>query len=360
MYIIYSASIFLLNFKLFISDNMLAFTTVEFLMFCILFIILFLLLHVISIILHEIGHLLFGIKAELNFISFNILGFTIKNDNNKLKIKKVTNHRDVGGFCQMAADKNKSYDKKKICLYYMGGIIFNLIFIVIFVFLLLNASNEYLKLLYLNNIVINVYFVLTNSIPFINMNSQSDMSHLVNYLNDEYYILLYSNINSSEKILDLDESMLRKPKKIKDSSDIFNVIFYIEYKIVKKQYDIAFEYANYILKNYYPILSKDIVNGLKIQIIDCVFNGNYDLKLISDYWNNDLSKYLNKMSYIVPQYLGINYMYSLLIEKDKRKAEKYLNRFQILKEKLKDKNAILETKKIICDTNNYQNNGCKF
>ena len=50
--------------------------------------LLYAIVHYTSIILHEVGHLIFGLKSKLKFLSFNIRGFSIVKKNKKLVIEK--------------------------------------------------------------------------------------------------------------------------------------------------------------------------------------------------------------------------------------------------------------------------------
>lgn len=111
-----------------------------------------------------------------------------------------------------------------------------------------------------------------------------------------------------------------------------------------------------MLENTKDILSKPDINLLKISLIYYAFKGNYDMKIISEYWNNDIKKYLELMENNQPQFLGINYMYSSLIEKDEKISKKYLKKFQQIKKKHPDKEAIEETEQMIAEVNYRINN----
>ena len=115
----------------------------------ILFGLLFYIIYFISIILHEVGHLIFGLNAKLTFISFNILSFTFCIENNRLKIKKEAKIPGVLGYCNMTTEKTKKYNKNSIKLYYMGGIIFNIILVLISIVLIIFTNNIYLILIYI-------------------------------------------------------------------------------------------------------------------------------------------------------------------------------------------------------------------
>ena len=73
----------------------------EFMDFCIRILMVMVgiyLVNFISIIWHEFGHFVFGIKAKLKFVSFSIYNFIIKKEDNKLKISKTPTISGVEGY----------------------------------------------------------------------------------------------------------------------------------------------------------------------------------------------------------------------------------------------------------------------
>lgn len=318
----------------------------------------------ISIIWHELGHLIFGIRARLKFDSFSIYKFKITKKNNKLMIKKSPTIPGIGGYCQMIFDENKEYDKKMITLYFWGGIIFNFIFVIIFSILLAFSDNTYLNIIEMSFISTNLYLALYNLVPVINISGvSSDMLKVINLLNDQEYIKVLSRVFTIQNLLssgcelkDIDENLFYMPTDFGNYSNIIMAQYYIDYIAEKKQYKEAIEYIKIVLESTKDILSKPNINLLKISLIYYAFKGNYDMKIISEYWNNDIKKYLELMKNNQPQFLGINYMYSSLIEKDKKIAKKYLKKFQQIKKKHPDKKTIEETEQIIAEVDCRINN----
>lgn len=318
----------------------------------------------ISIIWHEFGHLIFGIRAKLKFNSFSILKFEITKKNNKLTIKNSPTIHGIGGYCQMIFDENKEYDKKMITFYFLGGIIFNFIFVIIFSILLAFSNNTYLNIIAMSFIGTNLYLALYNLIPAINISGvSSDMLQVINLLNDQEYIKVLSRASTIQNLLssgcelkDIDENLFYMPTDFLNYSNVIMAQYYIDYIAEKKQYKEAIEYIKIVIENTKDILSKPNINFLKISLIYYAFKGNYDMKIISAYWDNDIKKYLELMENNQPQFLGINYMYSLLIEKDEKESQKYLSKFQQIKKKHPDKKAIEETEQMISEVNNRVNN----
>lgn len=98
-------------------------------------IILFLITGVISFILqvivHEAGHLVFGLLSGYKFISFRIFDFKIiKDQNGELKIR-FERLAGTGGQCLMRAPEYVE-GEFRYKLYLLGGVTFNLVFSIVF------------------------------------------------------------------------------------------------------------------------------------------------------------------------------------------------------------------------------------
>ena len=313
----------------------------------------------ISIIWHELGHLMFGIKAKLKFVSFSVINLIIKKEDNKLKISKSPTISGVGGYCNMTFEEDKEYSQKSIATYFLGGITFNLIFVIIFSIILVLNINTYLNIIALLFIGTNAYLALYNSVPAIQMSGlNTDMLHVINCCKDSDYVLELSKIDKIQNLVsngcelkDIDEKLFYMPKNFSTSSKVTMAQLYIDYIADKGQYEEAIEYIKTILKKYDDKLAKANINLFKINLIYYAFKGNCDTKIISEYWNKDIRNYLDSMGGFEPQFLGINYMYSSLIEKDKKKAQSYLKKFEQIKKNHHNKNSVKETEKVILSVN---------
>ena len=98
-------------------------------------IILFLITGVISfilqVIIHEAGHLVFGLLSRYRFISFRVFDFKIiKDQNGELKIR-FERLAGTGGQCLMRAPEYVE-GKFRYKLYLLGGVTFNLVFSIVF------------------------------------------------------------------------------------------------------------------------------------------------------------------------------------------------------------------------------------
>ena len=117
-----------------------------------------------SIILHEGGHLVFGLLTGYRFSSFRIGSLMLVKANGRLKLKR---HSLAGtaGQCLLIPPEIKD-GKMPHVLYNLGGVIFNLIFTVLFVLLALFTTDKiYLCALFAVLAVINFALFISNAIP---------------------------------------------------------------------------------------------------------------------------------------------------------------------------------------------------
>ena len=85
---------------------------------------------ILQVIVHEAGHLVFGLLSGYKFISFRVFDFKIiKDENEKLKIR-FERLAGTGGQCLMRAPEYVE-GKFKYKLYLLGGVIFNIVFSIV-------------------------------------------------------------------------------------------------------------------------------------------------------------------------------------------------------------------------------------
>lgn len=80
---------------------------------------------ILQIIIHEAGHLVFGLLTGYRFISFRVSSFMWMKDNDRIRFKRMS-IAGTGGQCLMAPPDLKD-GKMPVQLYNYGGAIMNLI-----------------------------------------------------------------------------------------------------------------------------------------------------------------------------------------------------------------------------------------
>ena len=113
---------------------------------------------VLHIIIHEAGHLVFGLLTGYKFVSFRVFNVLIdKEENDKIRLRTVQGVDGTGGQCLMSPPKikNGTFPFK---LYLAGGVTFNIVFSGL---VWLIAPSFYTLLFAL----IGIILALTNAIP---------------------------------------------------------------------------------------------------------------------------------------------------------------------------------------------------
>ncbi len=329
----------------------------------IIFLIFYAIVNYLSIILHELGHLIFGLKSKLQFIAFNIRGFSLVKKDNKIKIEKKPLIKNIGGYCNMRFLDSVKYTKKDFILYFMGGIIVNIMLAIIFSILLLISNNEYLDFLSLLFIINNVYLASYNSIPYCNLvGINTDMRHIINYLHDRDYIkkigIVEKIINYRENnnsIKNIDQNLLYMPKEFVSDYDLTIAEIYIAYLSEMNEYEKMNDSIQYVLNSVGDTITEAHKNSLKVQEIDYMVHTKIDKDKLKELWDRSFDNYINQMSILSIVGLAIKYLDYKIINVDDNKANDILKQIEKRKEKESNKQDIKEAEQFINDVDNLFN-----
>lgn len=115
-------------------------------------------------ILHEAGHLVFGLLSGYKFVSFRIGNIMLIKINNKIKLKKFS-LLGTAGQCLMEPPKLIN-NKMPVILYNYGGVIMNILTSVIAI-IISSIINDTLLLKYSLQLfsIVGIYYALLNGIP---------------------------------------------------------------------------------------------------------------------------------------------------------------------------------------------------
>ena len=94
---------------------------------------------------HEMGHLIFGLLSKMAFYSMRILFFIVYREGKKIKLRVAKNSAEYSGSCEMVP---KSSEKlySKFMFMVIGGSFFTLIYLVFLIYIVVNASASGLNL----------------------------------------------------------------------------------------------------------------------------------------------------------------------------------------------------------------------
>lgn len=138
----------------------------------------------IQIILHEAGHLVFGLLSGYRFVSFRIGSFTIVKDcTGKIRIKRFK-LAGTGGQCLMVPPGNVAPEDVPTALYNAGGVLMNIFISTIALVLLITCKNSMVTwLVYLlgATAVMGFAIALINGLPM-KVNGVANDGHNLLYL----------------------------------------------------------------------------------------------------------------------------------------------------------------------------------
>lgn len=155
---------------------------------------------VIHIILHEGGHLVFGLLTGYKFLSFRIFSTIFYKNKSKIKVKKYS-IKGTAGQCLMYPPKQRSDGSFPFILYNMGGGMSNLFFSLVMIPPVI-TSHGILRTIYIAFITAGVLFAITNLVPF-NQGLQNDGMNLKGMLRSKelleaFYVQLKVNAQMSD------------------------------------------------------------------------------------------------------------------------------------------------------------------
>lgn len=181
--------------------------------------------YLVHIIIHELGHLVFGLASGYSFVSFRIGSFIIIKENGKLKRKKYSIPGTAGQCLMMPPDLKDG--KYPFIIYNFGGVIMNIIFstIAILSLIFIKAISYPLNLILILFALAGIFAALTNGIPFKIAGIANDAYNVKSMIKDEeakrgFYLQLrvYGLLSNGMRFRDMDHSLFQ----LKEGSDITN------------------------------------------------------------------------------------------------------------------------------------------
>ena len=133
----------------------------------------------VQIIIHESGHLVFGLLARFKLYSFRVSYLAIQNENNRLKLKVFKNAGYLG-LCIMIPTRQEM-PKSSFLLYFVGGLLFNFLTFLICAALILSGvlNGPFVAA----TAFFGLFFFITNALPFTSKgNLKTDGLHCFNAL----------------------------------------------------------------------------------------------------------------------------------------------------------------------------------
>lgn len=286
----------------------------------------------IQLIIHELGHLIFGLLSGYKFSSFRIGNIMLIKNAGRFKFKKLT-IAGTAGQCLMSPPDMKD-DRMPVLLYNFGGALLNLISCIIFfiIYLFVKGNNIVSVILELS-IAYGIYFAALNAIPMktgtIDNDGYNALSLILNPNSQKaFWTQLKINELQSKgtRLKNMPEEWFYIPKPIEMKNNLVATIGVMTCNRLMDQHN--FEEANERMKQI--LRAKTAIVGIHRDLLVCdriyceLLNENKTSakKLMTD----ELKNFMKSMKNF-PTVLRTQYAYTLLIEEDQEKANKIKKQF---------------------------------
>ncbi len=285
-------------------------------------------------IIHEAGHLIFGLLSGYRFSSFRIGSFMWVKDGKKIKLRRLT-LVGTGGQCLMTPPDMKD-GKFPIVLYNLGGSIINMIFGMLFLALFfLTDSIPFLSILMLIFAVVGFMFAIMNGVPMRMGTVDNDGYNAFALTRNvaamrSFWVQLKSTEQSSKgvRLKDMPDEWFDVPtdEAMKNSMVAVMGVFVCN----RLMDDANFEEADKLMAHILEIESGIVGLHRNLLICDrmCIELITENRKeVINEMRSKEQDKFMKQMK-IFPSVLRTEYVYALLHEKNAEKAANVKEQFE--------------------------------
>lgn len=288
----------------------------------------------VHIVIHEAGHLVFGLATGYKFCSFRIGSFMWMKENGRIRLKRLS-LTGTGGQCLMAPPEYKD-GKFPVVLYNLGGSLFNVFAAVLFLLLFLPGKGQNLfSVLMLLAAVIGIVLALMNGIP-LRMGVVDNDGYNALSLGENpkalhsFWIQLKSNEQMAKgvRLKDLPGEWFQYPDKAdrQNSMSAVMAVFSCNRFMDEHRFEEAYAQMKELLEE------KNAVVGLhrNLLICDCIYCeaiGENDFSKIENMYTKEQKNFMKSMK-TYPSVIRTQYVYALLVQKNPEEAAKIKEKFE--------------------------------
>ncbi len=288
----------------------------------------------LQVIVHEAGHLVFGLLTGYRFASFRIGSFMWKKEKGRLKLCRMS-LAGTAGQCLMAPPERE--DGKMPCvLYHMGGSIANLIAAVLSGLLCLLCRNlPMLSVVWFMMAVVGVGFAVINGVPFRTGTIDNDgYNALSSGKNPEavraFWLQMKINeqISQGVRLKDMPDEWFVVPSResMKNSMVAAVGAFCCNRKMDAMEFEEAGRMMAEILEKAEGLV--DLYRCMmRLDQSYCEMIGENRREIVDNWLDEKQRKFMKSMKRY-PTVLRTEYTYALLVEQDREKAEAIRKEFE--------------------------------
>lgn len=288
----------------------------------------------IQTIVHEAGHLVFGLMSGYQFSSFRIGSLMFIKEDRKIKMRKYS-IAGTAGQCLMSPPDLVD-GQMPVVLYNLGGCILNLIVSVLFAVMAYFRQNNLIEfIIYVTIVVIGIAFALTNGIPM-QVGPISNDGHNALSLGKNSKAMqafwLQLKVNNEQgkgmRLKEMPESWFPVPADEDMDNGLIAAlgVFRVSWLMDQLRLEEAAEYIENLLGKETGIigLHRSLLLNERIYC-ELVVKGNISEAIYLH--NKEHEKFVKSMKN-TPNVIRGEYAYALLAEKDEKKAEELLSHFE--------------------------------
>lgn len=288
----------------------------------------------LHIIVHEAGHLVFGLLTGYRFSSFRIGSFMLVKERGQLRFKRMS-LAGTGGQCLLCPSELQD-GKIPYILYNLGGSLLNLVLsLLCFLLYLLWRGVPYLSPLLLMSTVIGVFFALSNGIPLRMNGVDNDGRNALSLGKDAealraFWVQMKINEQTASglRLRDMPEEWFALPaeKGMQNGITSALAVFRCNRLVDEQRFDEADALMAEILDGENAVLGL-YKNMLRCDRIYCELIGENRAEVLNGLLTREQGKFMKAMKRF-PSVLRTQYAYALLAEQNKKKAGKYKALFE--------------------------------
>ena len=288
----------------------------------------------IQIIVHETGHLVFGLVSGYEFSSFRIGNLMLLKEDGKFRLRKFS-IAGTAGQCLMSPPDLVD-GKMPVVLYNLGGCFFNLILSAIFVGLAyFRQDNPIEFIVYVCVVVMGVAFALTNGIPLMVGPISNDGHNALSLGKNPkamqaFWLQLKVNNEQAKgkRLKEMPESWFPIPADEDMDNGLIAAlgVFRASWLMDQLRLEEAADYIENLLSKETGIigLHRSLLLNERIYC-ELVVKGNISEAIYLH--NKEHEKFVKQMKN-TPSIIRTEYAYALLAEKDEKQAEEFLKYFE--------------------------------
>lgn len=285
-------------------------------------------------VIHEAGHLVFGLLSGYSFSSFRIMSFMLLKENGKMVWRRLS-LAGTAGQCLMSPPDLVNGDIP-VTLYNLGGCIMNLIASALFAaFSYAAGSLPLLRVFFGMNAILGIGFALTNGIPLHLGTVDNDGRNALSLRSDPearraFWVQLKVNeqIARGVRLKDMPEEWFAVPDDAALGNSLISTCAVFAANRMLDAHD--FVGADKLMEHLLSVESGVIGLHRSMMICDriyCELIGENRKEVLAQLYTEEEKRFMKSMKNF-PSVLRTEYALALLAEENREKAEKLLEKFR--------------------------------